>query len=198
MTASLIALVVATAILVAIPGPNVALIVANSLRNGFGAGAKTAFGTTTGVGVQLALVVTGMALLVEAAAAALSWVRWAGVAYLVWLGVQTWRAPAADLSRIEAAPAVFWQGCALAAINPKTLLFSAAFLPQFVDLAVADVLQLAVVAAVYLLVLLLGDLLWAALANSAARLLRGAPGWRNRATGAFLVLAGFGLALSRR
>lgn len=198
MSASLIALVVATAILVAIPGPNVALIVANSLRYGFGAGVRTVFGTTAGVGIQLLFVVAGMALLIEAAANVLSWVRWAGVAYLVWLGIRTWQAPAGDLSRVEAAPAVFWQGCLLAAVNPKTLLFSAAFLPQFVDLAAADGLRLGIVAAIYLLVLLLGDLLWALFANSAACVLRGASGWRNRATGAVFVLAGLGLALSRR
>lgn len=198
MTGSLIALVVATLILVAIPGPNVALIVANSLRYGRGAGVRTVFGTTAGVGVQLLLVVVGLSLLIEAAAHVLSWVRWAGVAYLIWLGIRTWRTPASDLSRIEALPRVFWQGCLLAAVNPKTLLFSAAFLPQFVDISAADVPQLALVAAVYLLVLLIGDLLWALLAGSAARLLRGAAGWRNRATGAFLVLAGLGLALSRR
>jgi threonine/homoserine/homoserine lactone efflux protein len=87
----LIALSLATLILVAIPGPNVALIVANSVRWGFRAGATTVFGTTLGVAVQLAIVVLGMAALVELAADALSWVRWLGVAYLLWLGIKTWR-----------------------------------------------------------------------------------------------------------
>ena len=75
----LVALIVATSILVIIPGPNVALIVANSLQHGFRMGAMTALGTTVGVALQLAIVVGGMAALVELAAGALTWIRWAGV-----------------------------------------------------------------------------------------------------------------------
>ena len=85
--ANLIALAVATAVLVAIPGPNVALIVANSIRYGFRAGATTALGVTCGNAVQLVLVVLGMAAVIEYAAEALTWIRWAGVVYLVYLGM---------------------------------------------------------------------------------------------------------------
>jgi len=94
---SLSALVFATAVLVMIPGPNVALIVANSLRYGFAKGVATVLGTTAGLAVQLALVVAGMAAVIQFAADALSVVRWIGVAYLVWLGIRTWRIPANDL-----------------------------------------------------------------------------------------------------
>jgi threonine/homoserine/homoserine lactone efflux protein len=128
---SLLPLIVATAILVMIPGPNVALIVANSLRYGFRMGVHTVLGTTVGVGLQLALVVVGLAAIVEVAAEALLWIKWAGVAYLVYLGIRTWREPADDLREIEAAPAMFGRGCAIAILNPKTLLFNAAFIPQF-------------------------------------------------------------------
>lgn len=62
---SLLALIVATAVLVIIPGPNVALIVANSLKFGFRMGVVTVLGTTAGVALQLALVVIGMAALIE-------------------------------------------------------------------------------------------------------------------------------------
>ncbi len=197
MTVSLAALVVATAILVAIPGPNVGLIVANSLRYGFGAGVRTVFGTTAGVGIQLVLVVAGMSLLIEAAASALGWVRWAGVAYLVWLGIHTWHAPASDLAGLEATPPLFWQGCALAAVNPKTLLFSASFLPQFLEPG-AGAIQFLLIAGVYLLVLLSGDLCWAAFASQARRLFGRYGRSRNRVTGGFLVASGIGLALARR
>ena len=86
---SLLALVAATAILVLIPGPNVALIVANSLKFGFRTGVHTALGTTAGVGLQLVLVVTGLATVISVAADALTWIRWAGVAYLIYLGIRT-------------------------------------------------------------------------------------------------------------
>ena len=195
--ANLLALTVATAVLVIIPGPNVALIVANSLRYGVRIGAVTVLGTTLGVAVQLLLVVLGMAAIIELAADALTWIRWAGVAYLVWLGIRTWNEPADDLGKVVAAPAMFWRGCTVAAVNPKTLLFNAAFLPQFVASGGSAAGQLAIVAAVFLTVLLVGDMLWAMFAGGARGLLVTHAATRNRVTGGFLVAAGIGLALSR-
>ena len=194
--ANLIALTAATAILVMIPGPNVALIVANSLRFGLRMGAVTVLGTTFGVALQLVAVVAGLAVIVELTAAALTWIRWAGVVYLVWLGINTWRQPAADLAAVVPAPTVFWRGCLVAAINPKTMLFNAAFLPQFASSGAAG--ELALVAGIFLAVLLLGDLVWALFASSARPLLQRSSRSRNRITGGFLVAAGIGLALSRR
>lgn len=89
----LAALVIATAILVMIPGPNVALIVANSVHYGPRSGVMTVLGTTAGVALQLVAVVLGMAVVIEFAAELLDWIRWAGVAYLAWLGIRTWRTP---------------------------------------------------------------------------------------------------------
>ena len=196
--ASLAALVVATAVLVAIPGPNVALIVANSLAHGFRAGALTVLGTTLGVGLQLILVVLGMVLLLESAAGALAWIRWAGVAYLLWLGVATWRRAPARTDETPARPVVFWRGCLVAALNPKTLLFNAAFLPQFVAPGPGESVRLALAAFVFLGVLGAGDLLWAAFAGAARPLLGRVATMRNRITGALLVAAGIGLAWARR
>ena len=196
--ANLIALIVATAILVMIPGPNVAFIVANSIRWGFRVGATTALGVTVGNAIQLLVVVLGMAAVIEYAAEALTWIRWAGVAYLVYLGIRTWNEPADDLSQVKAAPAVFWRAVLIAAINPKTLLFIAAFLPQFVVLDAGLVGHPATIATVFLAVQLIGDAVWAATADSARRLLRRFATARNRITGSFLVAAGLGLALSRR
>lgn len=196
MSANLVALVVATAVLVAIPGPNVALIVANSLGYGLRMGVMTVIGTTAGLALQLALVSVGMVALIEHAAVAMSWIRWLGVAYLVYLGIRTWRAPPEDLSHVHAAPAMFWRGCLFAATNPKTLVFLAAFLPQFI--AGGTALQVPVFAAVYLAVIFVGDTLWAVFASYARPLLAKYTRLRNRVAGAFLVAAGIGLALARR
>ncbi len=195
---TLLALVVATAVLVTIPGPNVALIVANSLKFGFRSGLVTVMGTTMGLGMQLALVVVGMTAVIELAADTLNWVRWAGAAYLVWLGIKTWRTPADDITAVRAEPVMFWRGCLVAAANPKTLMFNVAFIPQFVGTGGVTALAPATVAAVYLSVVLLGDVLWVVLATSARRALSRYSSWRNRLTGAFLTAAGVGLALSRR
>jgi threonine/homoserine/homoserine lactone efflux protein len=193
---SLLALIAATVILVIIPGPNVALIVANSLQYGFRTGVMTVLGTTVGVALQLVLVLAGLAVLIDLAADALNWIRWAGVFYLLWLGIQSWRKPAADLDGVKVIPAMFWRGCMLAAVNPKTLLFNAAFLPQFVSDGSTG--RFAVVAAIFLTVIFLGDLLWVLFAGSARKLLSRYSRWHNRLTGAFLTAAGVGLALAKR
>ena len=195
---NLIALAAATLVLVMIPGPNAALIVANSIRYGIRMGAITVLGTTVGVALQLATVVLGMAAVIGFVADALTWIRWAGVIYLVWLGIRTWLEPAGDLGKITAAPAVFWRACMVAAVNPKTLLFNAAFLPQFVPSGGNATVQLVVVAGVFLTVLLLGDMVWALSAGSARRLLEKHAAGRNKFTGGFLVAAAIGLALARR
>jgi len=194
---NLLALALATAVLVAIPGPNVALTVANSLSYGFRAGVVTVAGAVFGVGLQLALVVVGLAALLEVAGSALTWIRWAGVIYLVVLGIRTWRRPPDDLGRIVARPRLFGQAALIAVANPKTLAFNAAFLPQFVP-ADAAYGQLIAAAAVMLAVIFAGDVLWAAFASRARHWLLRFSTWRNRVTGAFLIAAGAGLALARR
>jgi threonine/homoserine/homoserine lactone efflux protein len=133
---------------------------------------------------------------VEVAAEALFWIRWLGVAYLVGLGVRTWRRAATDLDEIGAVPPVFQHGLLLAAINPKTLLFNAAFIPQFAGSG--SLFEFVTVSAVFLSVVFIGDLAWAIFANGAHGLLSRYTQWRNRVTGGVLIAAGVGLALSRR
>ena len=200
----LIALVLASAVLVLIPGPNVALIVANSVSFGTRFGLLVVAGTTVGIALQLCLTVFGLAALVSVAADILIWLKWLGVAYLIYLGVTTWRTPAEDLSTVTArkAPAakLFWGGLGVALVNPKTLLFNSAFLPQFVsaqsDLSVQA--QFVVVSMVFLAVMGLGDSLWALLAGRARYALARYGRARNRIAGAFLIGAGAALAFARR
>lgn len=195
-----IALITATSILVAIPGPNVALIIANTLARGFTFGAVTVLGTTIGVALQLAVVVLGLAALLEFAASAFTWLKWAGVAYLLYLGVLSWRQGMEDVQGATASPkplkTLFWQGLLLAMINPKTLIFNAAFLPQFVS-AEAGSFGLLAVAAIYLGVIFLGDLVWAASAQWARPLVMKLGRLRHRLTGCLFFGSGIGLALAR-
>lgn len=194
------ALVVATSILVLIPGPNVALIVANTLQCGLRGGIFTVLGTTFGIAMQLLLVAVGLATLMQMAATALTWIKWLGIAYLLYLAVMTWRRPATHLGGIESGHKrqFFQRGLALAVINPKVLLFNAAFLPQFLHGASHATTQLMLVTCVYLGVIALGDLLWAVFASSARRALQRYGPLRNRLTAVFLFGAGLGMALTRR
>jgi len=197
----LTALALATMILVAIPGPNVALIVGRSLQRGARAGIATTFGTTVGVAIQLLLVIAGIAVLVDVAAAALGVLRWLGVFYLLILAFRYWRQPESDPALPEGRPAdreEFGRGALLALANPKTLVFNAAFLPQFVDPSEALLPQLVLLSAVYLGVLFAGDCLWAMLANSARKWFGRYSRFQNRLSAMFLAAAGIALAYSRR
>jgi threonine/homoserine/homoserine lactone efflux protein len=194
------ALIVATCVLVLIPGPNVALIVANTLQHGLRGGVFTVLGTTVGIAMQLSLVVAGLAAIIQMAASALMWIKWLGVAYLLYLAVAMWRRPATDLAEIKSVQKrrFFQRGLALAVVNPKVLLFNAAFLPQFLQGASHATTQLMLVTCVYLGVIALGDMLWAVFASSAGRVLRRYSHLRNRLTAVFLFGAGIGMALTRR
>ena len=200
MTDNILALIAATAVLIVIPGPNVALIVANSLRHGYRFGFITVLGTTCGIGLQLVCVIGGFAVLVEMAATGLIWIKWLGVAYLVYLGLRTWNEPASDLNEIRPGTGnrAFLHGLGLAVINPKTLLFNAAFLPQFVGQSMQVTTQLVVLSGVFLIAVGIGDSLWVAFAGSARKWFSKFGRLRNRVTGGFLVGAGVGLALARR
>ena len=197
---NIVALVVATTVLVAIPGPNVALIVALSLQSGRRSGLITVFGTTAGLAIQLVAVVAGLAVCIEVAATALSWIRWLGVIYLILLGIRTWRSRpvAVDCRQGEALAASFWRGLGLAVVNPKTLIFNAAFLPQFIGSGATAGAELPLLAAVYLTVVLLGDCCWALFASASRRWLLRVGHWHSRLTGGVVVGAGVGLALSHR
>lgn len=200
MLDNLAALVAATTVLVLIPGPNVALIVASSLGFGLRSGLITVAGTTIGIAIQLVLVVAGMTALLAQAASALLWIKWLGVAYLVYLGVRTWITPTVAV-QVASAPSdtgTFLRGLLLAIVNPKTLLFNAAFLPQFVSDHYDPGQQLPFIAFVFLLVVVVGDSLWAIFAARARDWIENIGHLRNRIAGGLLLGAGLALAMSRR
>lgn len=171
---SLALFVAACLALAATPGPNVALIVGTSLKFGRRAGILTATGVNVGLIAQLAGVAAGLAYLVEAFSHHFEMVRYFGAAYLVVLAIRQWRA--AGQARLQGAPsahAAFGRGLAVAFANPKTLLFHAAFLPQFVTDTANPLPQLVLLAGVFALIALVGDVLWALAADRARAALAG-------------------------
>src|SRR6478752_9012489 len=131
-----LAFIAATVILMAIPGPNVALFVANSLAHGTRFGLLTVAATSSAVVVHLALTVAGATVALNVLAASFDWLRWVGVAYLVYLGIAAWLAPLTDLAQTQpqagSARLIFARGFLVGLTNPKTLLFYGAFFPQFI------------------------------------------------------------------
>jgi homoserine/homoserine lactone efflux protein len=194
--------VAATIVLILVPGPNVALIVANSLTHGTRYGLMTVAGTSATQAVQLVFVVLGFATIMTTMGAAFEWVRWIGVAYLVYLGVLTLRQPA-DLPEPLAAPdksarRIFGEAVLVSATNPKVLLFYGAFFPQFVNEAQPVVAQLTLLAATFWLIAALLDSGWAVAAGRLRPLLARAGRWRHRVTGGVLLSAAVLLAAARR
>ena len=127
--------VAATCILILIPGPNVALIVANSVAYGTRFGLLTVAGTSSAMVVQLGLTALGMTTVLGVLADWFEWIRWVGVAYLLYLGIRQWRAAPVDLTRTRPQPRSFrsiaLRGFVISLTNPKTLQFYGAFFPQF-------------------------------------------------------------------
>lgn len=193
--------ILAAALLILTPGPNVALIVANSVAWGARWGLLTVAGTTAAVAIHLAFVGFGLSEALGAIGVMFEWVRWAGVVYLLWLGIQTWRAPPVDLAAVGAqprsGPAVFGRAVAVSLTNPKTLLFYGAFFPQFIapDRPLAP--QVWILCATFIAIAAIIDCLWAVAAARARRLLGGHGTLRQRISGGLLVCAGIGLAFAR-
>jgi threonine/homoserine/homoserine lactone efflux protein len=123
--------------LILLPGPTVTLLVATSLAFGARRALMTLAGTSAAIALQLLITTFGMGSLLLMLAAGFEWLRWAGVLYLLWLGVRQWRARPVALEDIDPAAVstrrLFWRGFAVSATNPKTLLFYAASLPQFLE-----------------------------------------------------------------
>ncbi|MBI2234061.1 MAG: LysE family translocator [Micavibrio aeruginosavorus] len=198
----LIAFIGATIVLGLIPGPNVALNVANSVTYGPRYGFLTVAGTSAAMIPQLALTCIGMATALRFLADVFEILRWVGVAYLVYIGWRQWTAPVVDLAAIHAQPksvkAIFWRGFLVSLTNPKTLLFYSAFFPQFVDAQEPVLPQLVVLSAIFLGVMTMIDCAWSLLAGSARHFLTARGRLRNRIGGGFLIAAAAGLALARK
>lgn len=118
---------------IATPGPNVLVIISTSLSEGRTKGFQTVFGIGVAMVLQLTVAVLGTAWLVYALAQGFQWLKWGGVAYLVYLGVRHLWAAVSREQPVEKAAFVgsFGRGFFVSLTNPKTILFFGAFLPQF-------------------------------------------------------------------
>jgi homoserine/homoserine lactone efflux protein len=160
--------VLASALLVATPGPNVALVVGTSPRHGARSGLMTVAGVNFGLVLQLSAVAAGLSWIVDLFARHFDLIRYAGAAYLALLGLQQLLARAkpdatATVLRGERA---FARGFAVAFANPKTLIFHAAFLPQFLGGSDSRA-DLWLLAATFAIIAAIGDSLYALFAARA-------------------------------
>jgi homoserine/homoserine lactone efflux protein len=198
----LIGFTLASTLLALTPGPNVSLILANTLSRGLAAGLITLAGTSTGLSLLVAGAVAGMSSAMVFFSQWFDALRWAGALYLVYLGArQLWLYRRPDALGVDAARhgGCYLQGLLVSLSNPKVLLFLSAFLPQFIDPRFDPLRQLAVLAVLFIVVLVLVDVAYT-LAAARARTAFGRVRQRliDGAAGIMLLLGGLTLALVRR
>jgi threonine/homoserine/homoserine lactone efflux protein len=187
------------------PGPDMLYVAARSTAEGRRAGIVSALGIGAGTLVHIAALALGLSALLAAVPVVYDVVRWAGAAYLVWLGARALLRPAAALGETAVAPAplgaVFRQGVVTNVLNPKVALFFLAFLPQFVDPARGDpVAQIVALGLLFDVQGTLVNVIVALAASRAGAALRRGRGARvlQRVTGGVFLLLGARLALAGR
>ncbi len=162
--------------LLAIPGPAVLYIVVQSAEQGRRVGLASVAGVHLGTLVHIAAASVGLSALIVASSVAFSAVKYAGAAYLVYLGIRKLlerNSPTEVEQPREPLRRAFARGMVVNVLNPKTALFFLAFLPQFVDADRGHVwLQALVLGLVWVVIATLSDAVWALGAGSLAGLLR--------------------------
>jgi threonine/homoserine/homoserine lactone efflux protein len=196
----------ASLVLSVTPGPAVLYVVTRTLAQGKRAGLASVAGVALGnlgnaIGASI-----GLAALFAVSSLAFTIVKFAGAAYLVWLGIQALRSPrsTAGVSTFEAPRfgRIFRDGFLVALLNPKTALFFAAFLPQFIDPAGSAIAQSVALGSLFVAIAATSDAVYVMAAGAASPALRrggGGRSWgRYLAAGAYLGLAFFTVAFSSR
>ncbi|GAA3227468.1 LysE family translocator [Pseudonocardia petroleophila] len=204
---TLVTFALAGIVLVVIPGPSVLFIVGRALAHGRRAALTSVAGNTTGAALVVVVVALGFGAVAAQSLAVFTVLKLAGAAYLVHLGVQTFRHRGDLAAALGGAPGavdrrLYWQGVVVGATNPKVLIFFAAVLPQFVDVRAGDATTQMLVLGLLFAVLAAGlDSLWGLAAGTARDWFATSPARLRRLGGTgglTLIVMGVGLAVSGR
>jgi threonine/homoserine/homoserine lactone efflux protein len=197
-----LAFVAACIALALLPGPGVTLVIANGLRHGTSAALTNIAGVQAGLAIVIGIVAIGLTSLMATMGYWFDWVRFAGAAYLVWLGIKLIRAPVAGVD-VDAPPppprgGFFLQGFVVLLSNPKVLVFFGAFIPQFMDMNQPHLPQVAILGITFMVTAAMTDAIYALLAGR-ARLFFSKERTRlvSRVSGGFMIGGGIWLALTR-
>jgi threonine/homoserine/homoserine lactone efflux protein len=199
-TSTLVVFALAAAALIAVPGPNLVYIAARTLAEGRRAGYASAAGIETGTIIHVSAAAVGLSALVASSATAFDAVRYAGAAYLVFMGLREWRRRDSD-SDAEAAPPppaplgrAYAEAIVVQLLNPKVALFFLAFFPQFIDPDKGGG-QFAALGAVFVVIAATFNLVYVFVVSLLGARFKGSGGGR-RVTGSIYLVLGLVAALS--
>jgi threonine/homoserine/homoserine lactone efflux protein len=197
-----LAFVAACIALALLPGPIVTLVIANGLRHGTRAALTNVAGAQAGLAIVIGVVAIGLTSLMATLGYWFDWVRFAGAAYLIWLGIKLIRSPVEGVN-VDEPPApprggFFLQGFVVLLSNPKVLVFFGAFIPQFMDMSRPHFPQVGLLGATFMVTAVMTDALYA-IAAGRARKFFSARRTRlmSRMSGGFMIGGGIWLALTR-
>lgn len=198
-----LAFAAASTALLLIPGPTVLLVLSYALSKGRSVAVASAAGVALGDFVAMTASLLGLGALVLASATAFTMLKWVGAVYLIWLGIKLIRsAPTEGLTppRDVTANGVFGHAAAVTALNPKSIAFFIAFVPQFIQPHAPLLPQFAILITTFVTLAALNALAYALLADRLRRII-GKPSvlaWITRAGGATLIGMGLLTATLRR
>lgn len=179
----MVAFFIASLVLAVTPGPAVIYVVTRTLAQGRGAGLASIAGVALGNFGNAVGAAIGLAALFAVSSMAFTVVKYAGAAYLVYLGIKALRGTNAQSAQVErgAAPLgrIFRDGFVVALLNPKTTIFFAAFLPQFMDAAGQAMLQSFSLGAVFVVIAAITDSIYVLASSAIAPLLMRMRGARS-------------------
>lgn len=188
------------------PGPAVLLVLSQALARGTGSSIWSSFGILAGNTMYFILSATSLGAVLVASYELFSAIRWAGAAYLIWLGVTAFLGKSSVLSIAPAGGSsarwgrIFVNGFVLQAANPKALVFFTALLPQFIDPTGPIAVQVAILGVTSVVIEFFVLLGYGALAGRMTSLAARPPftALANRVAGSMLITAGVGMAAMRR
>jgi len=174
----LVLFIIAAWVLLVTPGPAVLYIVARSIDQGRVAGLVSTIGIGVGTLCHVVAAALGVSALLVSSALAFSVVKYLGAAYLIYLGLRRLLVREAleqpETTEPQKLSRIFYQGILVNVLNPKTALFFFAFLPQFVDLSKGHIApQILFLGAIFVVMGILSDGLWALLAGTVGKWLKG-------------------------
>lgn len=202
---TLLTFAVAATLLIIVPGPNVLYIITRGIDQGRKAAVVSALGVEVGMVFHIGAAVLGLSALVARSEVVFNVVKYAGAAYLIWMGIAAIRSRGHDpelplASRQATSGRLFTQGLVVNVLNPKVGLFFVAFLPQFIEPGRgATTAQILVFGGLFLAIATISDLTYAMASGSIGNWLESRPAiakQRDRMTGAVYIVLGAVAALA--